>query len=258
MPYQCKRCGYSATTKASLIRHLQSKSPCETKDDDSLREELIEQLQRREHKTDTTQCPTCNKVLAKTNLARHKKVCKENTQRNIVHVSTETLHNLQTQIDEMRGELQSHKEQTVSVKMLHDIEAQISNLRSELQTHMHLKAHNLDNESDNRVDDVVLVQQSRDENVVTQIKTRKSKISQAIRIVCWNTYIGEEIGKAQCVCCQTNSITQHNFHCGHIVADANGGQIKIDNLRPICAVCNNSMGTMNMKEFALYHFNVNI
>jgi 5-methylcytosine-specific restriction endonuclease McrA len=85
-----------------------------------------------------------------------------------------------------------------------------------------------------------------------------SKISQAIRIVCWNTYIGEEIGKTSCLCCKTNYITQHNFHCGHVVAEANGGKVHVENLRPICAVCNNSMGTMDMQEFALENFNVHI
>lgn len=115
MDNQCKRCGYSATTKASLIRHLQSKSPCQTTNNETEREVLIEQLQRREHKTDTTHCPLCNKVLAKTNLARHKKVCKKNPHQDMVQVSVETLQNLQAQIqhnqaqiDELRSELQKH------------------------------------------------------------------------------------------------------------------------------------------------------
>ena len=120
MAYPCKRCGYSATTKASLIRHLQSKSPCHTWDDETTREVLIEQLQRREHKTNTTHCPTCSKLVAKSNLARHKKVCKNNAQKekeHMVQVSVETLHNLQAQIqhnqaqiDELRNELKKQKE----------------------------------------------------------------------------------------------------------------------------------------------------
>lgn len=93
----------------------------------------------------------------------------------------------------------------------------------------------------------------------TQTNNRKkTKITQAMRIVVWNTYIGEDIGKTQCLCCKSNSITQHNFHCGHVIAEANGGQVHATNLRPICAVCNSSMGTMDMKTFALNNFNVNI
>lgn len=84
----------------------------------------------------------------------------------------------------------------------------------------------------------------------------KKKISHALRIVCWNKYIGEDVGKSQCMCCKINFITQHNFHCGHVLAEANGGTLNIDNLRPICNVCNNSMGTINMQEYALDNFNV--
>jgi hypothetical protein len=95
-------------------------------------------------------------------------------------------------------------------------------------------------------------------NVGTSKICKKKKISHAMRIVCWNTYVGEDFGKAHCLCCKTNYITQHNFHCGHVVAEANGEQIHVDNLRPICSVCNNSMGTTDMKVFALENFNVAI
>jgi hypothetical protein len=53
-------------------------------------------------------------------------------------------------------------------------------------------------------------------------------------------------------------VTQHNFHCGHVIAEANGGRIHVENLRPICSVYNNSMGTMNMKEFALESFEISV
>jgi hypothetical protein len=248
MAHVCKRCGYSATTKASLIRHLQSKSQCPTKDSDTAREVLIEQLQMREYKTDTTYCPTCNKLIAKTNLARHRKVCKENTQSNMVQVSAEIIHNLQTQIDKLS------KDQATSTEVSQHLQTQIDEIRRELQTHEHSELPN--QQLQYAKEDVVLVE---NESLPTTIRTtKKSKISQAIRIVCWNTYIGEEIGKAQCVCCKTNFITQHNFHCGHVIAEANGGKVQVNNLRPICAVCNNSMGTINMMEFALNNFDVEI
>jgi hypothetical protein len=257
MAHVCKRCGYTATTKASLIRHLQSKSPCLTKDNNTAREVLIAELQKREHKTDTTYCPTCNKLLAKTNLARHKKVCKENTQIYMVQESAEAIQNLQSQIDKLRDELQEHKGQATLTKVSLHLQAQINELRSEFQIHNQLgttQNKELMNHDDNRIH----VQQPQNENIPIQIKTRKSKISQAIRIVCWNTYVGEDIGKTHCLCCKTNSITQHNFHCGHVTAEANGGKLQVENLRPICAVCNNSMGTTSMAQFALEHFNIAI
>lgn len=109
MAFTCKRCGYEATTKASLIRHLSSKNPCEAKNDSIPRDTFIEQLQHREYKTDTMNCPCCNKLLSKSHLSRHKKVCKKNTppthkaqvtSTDMVHVSAETLQHLQAQIHE--------------------------------------------------------------------------------------------------------------------------------------------------------------
>ncbi len=41
------------------------------------------------------------------------------------------------------------------------------------------------------------------------------------------------------------------WHCGHIVADANGGKTILTNLKPLCRTCNLRMGTMNMYEYIL-------
>lgn len=77
----------------------------------------------------------------------------------------------------------------------------------------------------------------------------KQYIPKAMKRLVWDTYIGEDVGKALCTCCNHVYIRQIEFHCGHVVAEANGGQLNIDNLRPICAQCNLSMRTMNMEEF---------
>lgn len=78
---------------------------------------------------------------------------------------------------------------------------------------------------------------------------RKKYIPAAVRRLVWNTYIGEQIGKAKCVCCKVTDITQLSFHCGHVFAEVNGGTTDIPNLRPICQNCNSSMGKTNMQEF---------
>lgn len=77
----------------------------------------------------------------------------------------------------------------------------------------------------------------------------KARIRQTLRRLVWNTYIGELVGKSPCYCCRSKSITPFDFHCGHVVAEANGGPVHLDNLRPICAACNVSMGTMSMPDF---------
>jgi len=86
-------------------------------------------------------------------------------------------------------------------------------------------------------------------------KNKKQTITHSLRVACWNKYIGEEVGRTTCLCCKSTFITQLNFHCGHVIAEAVGGTINIDNLRPICSSCNSSMGTTNMHEFALKNFN---
>lgn len=241
MAFPCKRCGYSATTKASLIRHLMSKTPCEVKHDNIPCDTLIEQLKYREYKTETIVCPGCNKLQSKSHFSRHKKVCK---QVNIANNQAQEI---------------TQDNKPVLFEDLENVQAQVIELKETLQTLCQVfKKHEQDIQDLQKSRGEIIASTSQTGRTSTLIKTSKSKISQAIRIVCWNTYIGEEIGKAQCVCCKTNFITQHNFHCGHVIAEANGGNLHVSNLRPICAVCNNSMGTTNMKEYAYNHFNVEV
>ncbi len=77
----------------------------------------------------------------------------------------------------------------------------------------------------------------------------KIKVPKIKKQEIWHHYIGEEVGKTKCLCCSINSITQFEFHCGHIVAKSCGGDLSLENLRPICSKCNLSMGNENMIEF---------
>lgn len=77
----------------------------------------------------------------------------------------------------------------------------------------------------------------------------REKIPKIKKQEIWHYYIGEEIGKTKCLCCSINFITQFDFHCGHIEAKSCGGDLSLENLRPICAKCNLSMGNENMIEF---------
>jgi hypothetical protein len=78
---------------------------------------------------------------------------------------------------------------------------------------------------------------------------KKKPIPKALKIAVWDKYIGEIVGKTKCLCCKITDITQLKFHCGHIIAEANGGTLDIDNLMPICESCNKSMRTNNMNDF---------
>ena len=80
-------------------------------------------------------------------------------------------------------------------------------------------------------------------------RPKRKTIPLALRRNVWNKYIGEEIGKTLCLCCKLTDISQMTFSCGHIVSVYNGGDINLENLKPICVSCNSSMGTQNMDEF---------
>ena len=80
-------------------------------------------------------------------------------------------------------------------------------------------------------------------------KTKKKPIPPLLKIKVWNKYVGDEIGKTKCLCCKTQDIYQASFTCGHIISEFNGGDIKLNNLKPICSSCNSSMGTQNMNEY---------
>lgn len=80
-------------------------------------------------------------------------------------------------------------------------------------------------------------------------KLKRKTIPLALRRSVWNKYIGEEIGKTACLCCKISDISQMTFSCGHIVSVYNGGDINLENLKPICVSCNSSMGSQNMDEF---------
>jgi len=90
---------------------------------------------------------------------------------------------------------------------------------------------------------------------VAQHPKKKKRIPASLKKATWDTWIGASIGEVKCPCCKHQHIRQLEFHCGHVIAEAFGGQTNVQNLRPICAQCNLSMGTMNMLEFQKKFFN---
>ena len=76
----------------------------------------------------------------------------------------------------------------------------------------------------------------------------KDKITDAVRAVVWETYNGE-CYKAKCFCCRTNMLTVFDFDCGYIISEKHGGKATVQNLRPICGTCTESIGTENMMTF---------
>jgi len=83
---------------------------------------------------------------------------------------------------------------------------------------------------------------------------RKRRIPKTLKRAVWDTYVGVDKGTAPCLCCERTPIRQLEFHCGHVISEARGGTTTVDNMRPICAQCNLSMGTQNLFEFKAKYF----
>jgi len=86
--------------------------------------------------------------------------------------------------------------------------------------------------------------------------TKKKSIPKKVKDDAWKKYIGNK-SEVLCICCRINLITPFEFHAGHIVSEANGGNVTVENIRPICSACNLSMGQRNMDEFIAKHYPAN-
>jgi HNH endonuclease len=91
--------------------------------------------------------------------------------------------------------------------------------------------------------------QSQIRDIFTKVSFKKSllpykkqKISIALREAVWIQKMGR-VFSAKCPVswCQ-NTISVFDFQSGHNIPEAKGGKTTIDNLIPICARCNLSMG----------------
>ncbi len=78
---------------------------------------------------------------------------------------------------------------------------------------------------------------------------RKKKIAAALREQVWIGAVGQQFAAKCTVSWCSNTITVFNFQCGHVLAESKGGPTTLENLRPICGRCNQSMATMHMDDW---------
>ena len=96
-----------------------------------------------------------------------------------------------------------------------------------------------------------------DKATVPAPKTKRA-VPKKVRDDSWNKYVGTDKGEAPCLCCRTTKISKSEFHAGHVISEAKGGQTTVENIRPICGPCNLSMGTRDMREFVQAHYPKNL
>jgi 5-methylcytosine-specific restriction endonuclease McrA len=83
-------------------------------------------------------------------------------------------------------------------------------------------------------------------------EVRKS-IPKPLKLNLWHKYFNKENACGNCYIC-TRDIHISDFEAGHVIPVARGGTNLIDNLRPICGICNKSMGTQNLEDFKTKYF----
>jgi hypothetical protein len=76
----------------------------------------------------------------------------------------------------------------------------------------------------------------------------RKAIPKKIREAVWIKQFGETT-HGNCYCCKEKITALGTWHVGHIIAQSNGGNDKVDNLRAVCLPCNLAMGTENMEVF---------
>jgi len=76
---------------------------------------------------------------------------------------------------------------------------------------------------------------------------KKQKIPQTLKTLLWEKTFPNKY-KGKCAVCNRSNINALNFEAGHVLSEKNGGEIRLDNLRPICSACNKSQGTRDMSE----------
>jgi ankyrin repeat protein len=104
-------------------------------------------------------------------------------------------------------------------------------------------------ESDNSINHVTYEVSDRE-----PIYERRKKIPKRIRSLVWNKYVGEDTPRSKCFCCRDTTISFSAFDCGHVIAESKGGDMTINNLRPVCHDCNLAMGTRSMNDFTTEFF----
>jgi 5-methylcytosine-specific restriction endonuclease McrA len=98
--------------------------------------------------------------------------------------------------------------------------------------------------------------QPPEEKITRKLKQyrRKKTIPSSLKTAIWKKYIGADKGVYPCWCCEDAEMDKREFHAGHVIPESKGGPSSIENLRPVCASCNLSMGDRHMMDFIRDYF----
>ena len=89
---------------------------------------------------------------------------------------------------------------------------------------------------------------NKDDSSETEVVVKRESIPKCVRNAVWRHQNDNKL-EAKCICCLVETVTIGNFHAGHIQALINNGSTSLENLVPICMLCNTSMGRYNLNKF---------
>ena len=89
-------------------------------------------------------------------------------------------------------------------------------------------------------------------------RKKKKVIPKQKRDESWKRWIGDQHGVSKCYCCRVEKIKMNHFECGHVQSEATGGSLQVDNFRPVCKKCNQTMGTKHMRDYIAEHYPQNL
>jgi hypothetical protein len=227
---ECAFCGKKYSNKSNVIFHI--KNNCEKMQKITEAKDKVIKLKNEEEKIKLKQKETENKKLKflEEELLELRKTEKETIKEN--KKLKEEILNLKNGYFELKTEFLNMKKELVDDRF------------------NKLKYNFIETKEIKKSLDPVESSFSIVENVENVEKTTKSKkkIPPNFRMLVWDKNIGLDKGKHLCLCCKKREISQMDFHCGHIISEAKGGKLHIDNFLPICAVCNYSMGSENLYD----------
>lgn len=129
---------------------------------------------------------------------------------------------------------------------------QILSPMEQLEDQYTKKVQQVKEEADQKIRQLTQELQQEKEKILLEANSRKS-IPKILKEQVWGKYIGDKL-RSQCLVCQKKEITAFDFEAGHVISRKEGGPTTIENLRPICRLCNSSMGTERMYIFCQNHF----
>lgn len=252
--FECLNCHKILKSKQNLEYHLNKKTPCNiniVKEDNDYKNlnygknKLEIETKLLKEKLDDCKCVYCEKEFSRRDsVIKHiKNNCKK-----VKEIEKEK-HTIFTKLKELEEEnkqlLEVVKQKEIMEKENSQLKKYVLDLEKKIDFNI---IGNNSNSDDIKEKKIELKNNSNSDDDIKE-KKPKRKIPPSMRGLVWDKHIGLDQGKSKCLCCKETEITQMNFECGHIIAEACGGETKIGNLLPICNLCNKSMRTENLHVY---------